>query len=271
MKNGFGELCLISISLVTMSLISCAQSAIASSGVLDRWEKILKVQIQTSGESFPVRNINGRNPDVVTTNQYLTVFLPEISLYEPSALKKSGLRRIVLCQGLSVSGQQRAAVPDFRNQTLYLDVSRGSFEPMYVRNSIHHDIFHMIDQRDDGSLDRDDKWKSFNPKGFKYGSGGEYAQNDSTAGLITNDRPGFLNRYSTTAVEEDKAVIYANMVVNTSMIQKRIQTDPTIKLKVNRIKDLLKLFDSSFNAQFWLKAAKVERSSESSVPEIYSK
>ena len=53
------------------------------------------------------------------------------------------------------------------------------------------------------------RWDALKPKDFKYGSGGKNAQDISTTSLLTEKYPGFLNHYSTTAVEEDKAEVLA--------------------------------------------------------------
>lgn len=73
-------------------------------------------------------------------------------------LNKARLSLIVLCQGLSLNRQQRAAVCDFSQHTLYLDVSRGSYDPDYVRKGLHHEFFHIIDNFDDGAIYEDHPW-----------------------------------------------------------------------------------------------------------------
>ena len=77
---------------------------------------------------------------------------------------------------MSFGGQLRTAIPDYKHDTLYLDAARGAYDKSYVRKVIHHDFFHMIDKRDDGSVKKDERWAKLNPGDFKYGTGGKNAQ-----------------------------------------------------------------------------------------------
>ena len=109
---------------------------------------------------------------------------------------------MVLCKELSFAGQRRNAIPDCEHETLYLDVSRGSYSKTYLRGVIHHEFFHIIDFRDDGSVYQDKRWKALNPEKFRYGSGGRTVQDLAKTSVLTDKYPGFLNHYSTTGVEE---------------------------------------------------------------------
>ncbi len=62
---------------------------------------------------------------------------------------------VVRARELTFAGQRRNAIPDFEHDTLYLDVSRGAYSKSYFRKVIHHEFFHIIDYRDDGSLYND--------------------------------------------------------------------------------------------------------------------
>jgi len=127
------------------------------------------------------------------------------------------------------------------------------------RSVIHHEFFHIIDYRDDGELYADRRWMDLNPVEFQYGSGGKNAQDDSSASLMTSDRPGFLNSYSRTGVEEDKAEVFANMIVNGGLLAGRASTDPVLRAKMERMKELLAKFCPEIDDTFWEAARRVER------------
>ncbi len=106
---------------------------------------------------------------------------------------------------------------------------------------------------------RDSRWEGLNPTGFRYGTGGVNAQGDAWGSLISDKRPGFLNTYSTTGVEEDKAELFANLIVLGKLLAERAQSDPVLKAKIERMKELLQDFCADIDDQFWIDANKVER------------
>ena len=63
----------------------------------------------------------------------------------------------------------------------------------------------------------------------------------------------------TTGVEEDKAELFAQLVVNPAHVKDRAKTDFVLKAKVVRMKSLLKAFCPDMNDEFWKKVERVER------------
>lgn len=229
--------------------------------------KKFSIQIVVHNEPFPIKTtygkIRGKTASRKELRDYIPLFLFEFNLYPTDLVKKTGLKRIILCKELSFQHQRRNALPDFEHDTLYLDVARGHYSEWYMRKVIHHEFFHIIDWRDDRKLYKDDRWATLNPKGFAYGTGGRYAQDDSTVSLINDTIPGFLNKYSTTGVEEDKAEIFANMMVhNWKTLQKRAKRDKVIAHKIVQMEQLLNRFSPAVDRGFWNKIRKLRRSKE---------
>ena len=67
--------------------------------------------------------------------------------------------------------------------------------------------------------------------------------------------PGFLNRYSTTSVSEDKAKVFAHMVAAPALIESLRKSDPMIRAKVQRMKEVLADFCSEIDEAFWHQVA----------------
>lgn len=212
---------------------------------------------------FPVKTrygeITGKAAEAMALDKYAGMFAAEFAIYPAEFVKKSKLKRVVFCADLAFAGQRRTAIPDFEHDTLYLDVARGSDKKYYRHKVLHHEFFHIIDLRDDGKLYQDERWVSLNPAGFKYGSGGKNAQNNSDTSVLTDKYPGFLNHYCTTGVEEDKAELFANMIVETEYIAKRVATDAVLKSKVERMKELMAKYCQEMTEEFWTKAGKVKQ------------
>lgn len=216
------------------------------------------IQVLTDDLLFPVRTthgpIDGKKASDEDIKSYGEIFLSEFALYPKELVKRSRLKRVVLCSELSFAGQRRNAIPDFEHDTLYLDVSRGSYNKKYMRKVVHHEFFHIIDFRDDGLLYQDERWGLLNPDKFKYGDGGKNAQSLSETSVLTDKFPGFLNHYSTTGVEEDKAEVFANMIVEPRHVADKTRKDPVFDNKVHAMKELLSSFCVQMDKQFWERA-----------------
>jgi hypothetical protein len=97
----------------------------------------------------------------------------------------------------------------------------------YIKLVNHHDFFYYVDGTDD--LTYEDKiWKSFNYKEFDYGIGGAYERELVS---LSPELIGFINHYSTTAIEEDKAEIYQFLI--TTPLKALKNQDDIIARKAN--------------------------------------
>jgi hypothetical protein len=222
-----------------------------------------KIEVISTDCKFPVQmttgEIGGAIAEQAAVEAYAPLFLSEFHLYPPSLIEKVGLKKIVLCTDVAFAGQRRNAIPDFEHDVLYLDVLRGGYSKTYLRKVIHHEFFHMIDIRDDGKLYRDERWAALNGKDFQYGDGGRNAQSRSSTSHFTDAFPGFLNHYSTTGVEEDKAEIFANLIVDTAHVAKCAESDSVLKSKIAQLRALLLGFCPDMNDAFWQRAKEVKR------------
>jgi hypothetical protein len=223
------------------------------------------LEIVSAAPQFPVKlrtgAIDGAEAAKSDADSYAAIFAAEWSLYPPELVKKTRLKKVVFCKDLAYEKQKRTAVPDFEHDVLYLDVARGRSDEQYVRKVIHHEFFHIIDLRDDGKLYEDERWAKLNPPEFKYGQGGAKLQNDPTVTTTGGDEPGFLNRYAAAGVEEDKAEVFAHLIVEPKLMAGRIAKDKYMRAKVERMKELLAEFTPKMDEKFWATVEKAERPS----------
>ncbi len=217
-----------------------------------------KIEIATSDFGFPFKTthglIEGKDATLESLENYQKLLFKEVNRYPISLIRSSKIVRIVLCEDLMFDGQRRNAIPDFEHDVLYLDVKRGDYNRQYQRKVFHHEFFHLIDYKDDGSVYGDDAWSAMNPLEFHYGTGGRNAQDNASTSVLTNRFPGFLNHYSTTGVEEDKAEMFANMMVVPKHVETRALEDPVIKAKLDAMKALMQKFCPDVDKEFWKKA-----------------
>jgi len=217
------------------------------------------VELVAGSEPFPVTLgagvVAGKNVPKSDIDIYLYLFRKEFGKYPAELISLTGLKRVVFCRELSINGQARAAVPDGENNTLYLDVRSGIYSETYRRKIIHHAFYRLLDEAShDGPGDAD--WVALNSPGFHYGSEGPVAEGDNKASLISHPAPGFLNSWAMSAVEEDKAEIFANLMVNDLKTRLLLKDDEILRAKVRRLKDTLALFCRPCGEDFWARVVK---------------
>jgi hypothetical protein len=253
--------------LCSLTLCTQAGSLADPSALATALEKIAAaycIEVVHEAPTFPARTswgaIEGRKADAGRLKSYVPLFVREFSLLPKALVERVKLKKVVLCEELSFAGQRRSAIPDYENDVLYLDASRGAHRPRYLAAVIHHEFFHLIDYKDDGVVYKDDDWAALNAKEFKYGNGGKNAQNDKSTTAFTAKLPGFLTHYGTTGVEEDKAELFAHLIVNADHVKARAKDDPILRAKIARMKKLMSGFCNEVDEGFWTRAEKIERS-----------
>lgn len=231
--------------------------------VLQQLSDDYPIQMIGMEPEFPVRTthgmIEGRAANELALTRYVRWFPDEFRLYPVEAIRRSHLRRVILCAELKFAGQLRTAIPDFEHNTLYLDIERSSDSRIYQILVFHHELFHVIDYADDYRVYEDDAWAKLNEDDFRYGSGGKNAQDNPETSVLTDRYPGFLNHYSTTGVEEDKAELFANMIVRAKTVERRAESDPVLQTKCDRMRELLHQFCPELDDRFWSAAKKLKR------------
>lgn len=218
-----------------------------------------EIELVAGSAEFPVAvvagQIAGKNVPKSDIDIYLYLFRKELGKYPAELLPLVGLKRVVFCRELSVGGQVRAAFADGENATLYLDVRSAVYSETYRRKVIHHEFYHFIDQAS-RSTPGDPDWVALNPEGFLYGSAGAAVQGDNKGSLITHPTAGFLDTNALASVVDDKAEIFANLMVNDLKARLLLKQDDLLRTKVQRLKDTLGQFCKQCDEAFWTRVAK---------------
>jgi len=197
--------------------------------------------------------ISAKPADIRYLNFYIPKFIAELSKYPPEVIFTLGLKEIIIGSDVKLDEYPRGGINSHHLNMLFFDC-RWVNADSWTRQIIHHELFHLIDWKD-GILYQDPEWEKLNPSEFKYGSGGISLQkpSDWTAGQPDTSLKGFLNRYSMSGLEEDKAEIFAHMMANYKAVNSRAEADPIIKAKMSQMKKLLYQFCPAFNENFWSK------------------
>ena len=125
-------------------------------------------------------------------------------------------------------------------KTLIIDIK---FNKNYFERSIHHEIFHIINDNFSDIFD-EEVWKSLNKKEFKYA---ECSTCTDKINLATyNKTEGFFTEYSKSTASEDMAEVFSYLMFNKSIVKEKIINDIILKKKVSFLKKNILKIDSKF-------------------------
>lgn len=186
--------------------------------------------------------------DYKDLKNYLVLLDEEFSKYPKTFHPKVKLERIALLKYLNISGyngisnQLRSAIPDVYTKTLLFDFRSARFNPEYQKSTVHHEYFHFIDEIINGhDYWKDPEWTAFNDPNFNYGNGGEWYRTEEYAKPLTYPEKGFIDKYSTTALVEDKACVFAALMrePDRKTVLHWAKTDSILKNKITYINEFI--------------------------------
>jgi hypothetical protein len=196
---------------------------------------------------------------------FTPILIDEINLYPRTFLHKRGVERIVLARDLWLQEEgvaQNVAGYIFEDRIILMSVSYDYKvnNRDKQRRYLHHLIWHQVDAQA-GTMWRDPQWEALNPPGFKYGvyTKGGIHDRSSESGLISTQYPGFVNRYSTGYLPDDKADVFAYLMVAHHWMMERAGEDPFLRRKIELIKQRLAALDPAFDAGFWAAVHAIRR------------
>ena len=160
--------------------------------------------------------------------------------YEKNFLQKVNLKYVVICKNLKVSDIETAGVPNHNVKTLIIDIS---FDKRYFERSMHHELFHMIDDSYDNLFSKK-SWMNLNSSTFKYA---KCSTCTNKLGLsLIKDTQGFLTEYSMSTASEDMAEIFSYLMTDKIKLSKITSNDIIIDKKVSFLKNEIRKIDEKF-------------------------
>ena len=179
----------------------------------------------------------------------------EFGLYSKEVLQLCGLKRIILAQNLTASGKRLAGMAElglWLVGSIVLDAAILGREEENKGETIHHELFHAIDYRDDLSHYVDTDWVHLNAPGFRYNADLSFVDMPPFDHRdVELPEAGFLNTYSTQNPYEDKATVYAALIIRYHDVMDKASTDEILARKVAYMKRMLNKFHPYFNESFW--------------------
>jgi len=186
------------------------------------------------------KNIECFSSDVNSLSSKYQIIHRNLSKYSSNFLKKINLKYIVMCENLSISGTSTAGIPNNVMKTLIIDIK---FNKNYFERSIHHEIFHMINDSFNDIFD-EEAWKRLNKKKFKYA---KCSTCTDKINLSTyNKTEGFFTEYSKSTASEDMAEVFSYLMFDKNIVKEKIINDNILEKKVFFLKKNILKIDSKF-------------------------
>jgi hypothetical protein len=189
--------------------------------------------------------LSGRAPRPDVAKATARIVVHELVRYPREFLDSIRLKRVIVCEGLKEDDRDIPSLPNYEH-SLFLDVDAPE---AFVRRLVHHETYHFADFADDGSLGRDPAWARVNDRWFVYGTGGRFMRDPGSATLAT-DLPGFLSRYATSALEEDKAETFAFAMTDAVAVRDIAAHDPVVANKLDLLRRQIGRFAPSMRGVF---------------------
>ena len=232
-------------------------------GIFKKIEKLLyelfsrlDIELNIPSETFYLESstfkLNGKPASDSDLDCYTPLLFMEFWIYGKSFIKNSKLKTINLLHNIiytdSDGTQDKKGFPDYDgSKSLTYAINEQNLA--YIRIVLHHEFFHYIDYADDSSYE-DDGWEKLNQKGFEYGEGGN---SERVWIKLEKNQKGFINHYSTTALEEDRAEIYQYLI--SCPDEALNNNDIIVSKKAKRIQKFLNNFDKdgvgNYKNNFW--------------------
>jgi len=177
--------------------------------------------------------------------KFLTILEQEMYKYPLGFFDKIQLRYIILLKRFFYSEKPLEGLYGFNKNAIFLDFYRKGNQELSQRHTIHHEIFHMIDFQAEIKLKKkDSQWETFNLENFQYGQKEKFQRNTKRKYFISRGQKGFITPYAMTSVKEDKAEIFACLMIKSQnkILHQWMQDDDILKNKVSYIKNYVAPF-----------------------------
>src|SRR5437867_616460 len=137
-----------------------------------------------------------------------------LSRLPDDALKRLHVRYLILCSQTTANGRRIGGIPVPPLDLLMVAVGTSRKNNAYLPHLFLHELYHLIEYRFNTYQDRE--WdRRFSGYSNDYGS--------ATGVRIASGRPGFLNSYAETFPHEDRAELFASLVLEPDAVATHIK------------------------------------------------
>lgn len=172
----------------------------------------------------------------------ILTFVQEISRYPTDFFTKAGCRDIYFVQRLFMNRKPIEGVFSTSTHYIFFDYSRSNHNAQKIRHNIQHELFHMIGSRHPFWTQYGRMWESVNRPGFLYNAKDYDLHGSNPINPLAPPEPGFITAYSMASPEEDRAEMYACMMLpeERALLEQWAQKDVILNKKLEMMRLFLK-------------------------------
>jgi hypothetical protein len=187
---------------------------------------------------------------IVQFKAFVRMLRDELDMYPDAIVSRLGFGNIYILdeftfRDVKLAGQSFSWIP--KPAVAY---GLNSFKPedassrAFFSRTTHHEVFHAMERqftRSGGPL-FGSTWDGLNEPGFKYriGPNSVSAEGQPTHTKDNAGRKGFAEPYGMNIATDDRATLYARMMVADKVFYGRLATDPILLAKTNRLQEFFR-------------------------------
>jgi hypothetical protein len=225
--------------------------------------KNYRIEIVWKNVPYPIalreerKMLEGTNPTKEAIEEALPALKTALAKYPREVPHAAGLFKVIFGANLKASGIHIGGYSYPPSRALILEIENGD-KRAFKSRTMHHEIFHLIDRAILGQFARQDPgWLRLNGpafKGYQIGDGWNWMAQQNGQPKPVADK-GFVSPYSMSSVQEDKAEVFALLMEDPAALANMAQSDPIIRAKADRIKQLVHQASPKMDRKFFEKLA----------------
>jgi hypothetical protein len=226
--------------------------------------KNYRIEIVWKNVPYPIalreerKMLEGTNPTKEAIEEALPALKTALAKYPKEVPHAAGLFKIIFGANLKASGIHIGGYSYPPSRALILEIENGD-KRAFKSLTLHHEIFHLIDRAILGQFARQDPaWLRLNGpafKGYQVGDGWNWMAKQTAGQPKPVADKGFVSPYSMSSVQEDKAEVFALLMEDPAALANLAQSDPIIRAKAERIKQLVRQASPKMDHKFFEKLA----------------
>ena len=187
---------------------------------------------------------------IVQFKAFVRMLREELDMYPDAIVSRLGFGNIYILdeftyRDVKLAGQSFSWIP--KPAVAY---GLNSFKPddvasrAFFSRTTHHEVFHAMERQftTAGGPLFGASWDTLNEPGFKYriGPNSVGAEGQPTYSKDNASRKGFAEAYGMNIATDDRATLYARMMVEDKAFLARLATDPILLAKTNRLQEFFR-------------------------------
>ena len=192
----------------------------------------------------PGGQVSGAAPSRDEAKAAALTVVNELQRYPDAYLRAANVDTIVLARNIRGQGREVGGLASPPNRALLMSTESSS---AFWRSVLHHELFHLFDRDQFDAAG----WAALNPYGFRYDPRQALVRDPGVSFGIDPTLFGFITRYSMFNEHEDRAELFAWLVLDQAAVLRVTAHDGHLAAKVARLKDDVARRVPEMDGRFW--------------------